>query len=240
MLISRALLRLACSLGLCVMAVAGNSGAFAAQGIVLGDSIGVGVSMASGLPRLAHNSVTIRSANAIEQIRRTPRDTVAFLSLGTNDAVGSIAGVASGIDRIVAAAQKANINLVWIGPPCVRKAWNANVIKLDEMLREQLAGRVRYVSVADQGLCDPNLRAGDGVHFNMRGYQILWSKARAVADVAIDTPPADVDPGAATKKSRTNKHKTAQETSHPPRSPQTAERSADGGGGVAMASRPAN
>jgi hypothetical protein len=89
------------------------SPALCAQGIILGDSIGVGVSMASGLPRLAHNSVSIRSANAVAQIRQA-HDTVAFLSLGTNDAVGSIAGVSGSIERIVEAARKSNVKLVWI------------------------------------------------------------------------------------------------------------------------------
>jgi len=161
------------------------SPALSAQGIILGDSIGVGVSMASGLPRLAHNSVSIRSANAVEQIRRA-RDKVAFLSLGTNDAVGSIVGVSGGIERIVEAARKSNVKLVWIGPPCVLKSWNTNVVKLDAALQSQLAGRVAYVSVADQKICDRSLRAADGVHFTMQGYRILWSRARAAAGTEID------------------------------------------------------
>jgi hypothetical protein len=161
------------------------SPAFASSAVILGDSIGVGISMASGLPRLAHNSVSIRSADAINQVRRTPRDAVAFLSLGTNDAVGSIAGVASPIDRIVGAARDANVNLVWIGPPCVLKSWNVNVGKLDAVLQERLAGRIPYVSTADPRVCDPSIRAGDGVHFTMRGYQMLWSRARAAASARI-------------------------------------------------------
>jgi hypothetical protein len=167
--------------------------AFSTPAIVLGDSIGVGVSMASGLRRLAHNSVSIQSsADAIAQIRRTPPGTVAFLSLGTNDAVGSIAGVTGGIDRIVDAAHKADVSLVWIGPPCVFKGWNTNVVKLDAILRQRLAGKVPYVSVADEGVCDRSLRAGDGVHFTMQGYQVLWSRARAAAGAEIDAKPVDV------------------------------------------------
>jgi hypothetical protein len=175
------------ALGLCgIFVVFGDAPAFANSAVILGDSIGVGISMASGLPRLAHNSVSIRSADAINQVRRTPRDAVAFLSLGTNDAVGSIAGVTSPIDRIVDAARDANVSLVWIGPPCVLKSWNINVVKLDAVLQERLASRIPYVSIADPRICDPSLRARDGVHFTMRGYQMLWRRARAAASARID------------------------------------------------------
>ena len=227
----------AATLRLCLFltTLAGSLDAIAAPGIVLGDSIGVGVSMASGLPRLARNSVTIRSPSAIEQVRRTPHDTVAFLSLGTNDAVASVAGITDGIDRIVAAAQRANVNLVWIGPVCVRKSWNTNVMKLDELLRQRLAGRVRYVSLADQELCDPSLRGRDGVHFNMRGYQLLWSKARAAAGVDIETASPDADLPAATKPSHIGARKMAQKSSPPLEPPKTAERSADGGSAAGAA-----
>ncbi len=190
--------------GLCAIAVLlCGSPALSAPGIIIGDSIGVGVSMASGLPRLAHNSVSIRSADAIQQVRRTPRDAVAFLSLGTNDAVGSIGGVTSGIDRIVAAAHAANVKLVWIGPPCVLKPWNSNVVKLDAVLQHQLAGRVPYVSIADQQVCDKSMRASDGVHFTMRGYEMLWGRARAAAGISIDAKAAAIN---ATPKDRSKNH----------------------------------
>jgi hypothetical protein len=190
------------------------SPAFAEKGIILGDSIGVGVSMASGLPRLAHNSVSIRSANAVEQIHKA-HDSVAFLSLGTNDAVGSIAGVSGGIGRIVEAARKSNVKLVWIGPPCVLKSWNTNVVKLDAVFKSQLAGRVTYVSVADEKICDRSLRAADGVHFTMQGYQILWSRARAAAGVEIDGKAmvADAAQGAV------QKHREAKRKHHKPVTP---------------------
>ena len=166
------------------------SAARAAPGIILGDSLGVGVSMAAGVPRLAHNSVAIRSADALDQIKRTPAGTVAFISLGTNDAVGSISGVEPGIDRIVDTAKSAGVKLVWIGPPCVFKPWNSNVEKLDGILKRRLAaGPVSYVSMADSAICDRSLRAGDGVHFNMRGYAMLWGRARDAAGVAIDARP---------------------------------------------------
>lgn len=160
---------------------------------VLGDSIGVGLSLASGVPRLAHDSVTIRSADAVRQIGRLPPDALAVLSLGTNDAVGSLAGVDKGIDRILRAAQDARVRLVWVGPPCVFKGWNTNVQRLDAILRARLADRVPYVSIADAGVCDRRLRAGDGVHFTMKGYAALWARAGAAlsGEARRDAAPVD-------------------------------------------------
>jgi len=180
--------------------------ALASGAIVLGDSIGVGISMASGAPRLAHNGVGIRSADAISQIRRAPSGSVAILSLGTNDAVGSIAGVEQGIERIVSAAQETGKRVVWVGPPCVLKAWSGNVQRLDQILRARLSGRdgVSYVSAADQSLCNPGLKAGDGVHFTMRGYGILWARARQAAGLPeqASTPPPAAHQRAKKAKSR--------------------------------------
>lgn len=186
-----------------VASLGGSAPAQASKAIVLGDSIGVGVSMAAGVPRLAHNSVSIRSADAISQIQRAPRGSIAFLSLGTNDAVGSIAGVEKGVDRIVDAARSADVHVVWIGPPCVTKAWNTNVMKLDAILKQRLAGQITYVSAADPNLCDRSLRAGDGVHFTMKGYSILWARAREAAGVPIESGGGAVDLGGGEQK----KHK---------------------------------
>lgn len=166
--------------------ILGAGPALASKAIIIGDSIGVGVSMAAGVPRLAHNSVAIRSSDALAQLKRAPRDTVAFISLGANDAVGSLAGVEKSVDKLVAAAKDAKLRAVWIGPPCVRKPWNKNVVKLDEILKNRLAGQIAYVSIADAGLCDKSLRASDGVHFNMHGYSVLWERAREAAGVEIE------------------------------------------------------
>jgi hypothetical protein len=167
------------------------SPSLASKAIVIGDSIGVGISMAGHVPRLAHNSVTIRSADALSQLKRVPHDSVAIISLGTNDAVGSIKGVESGIDKIVEVAKSEDLHVVWVGPPCVRKAWNKNVVKLDEILKQRLEGKFPYVSAADSSLCDGDLRAGDGVHFNMRGYSMLWARASEAAGVPIEAGKAD-------------------------------------------------
>jgi hypothetical protein len=167
-----------------------SASAASKAGIVLGDSIGVGISMASGLPRLAKNSVLIKSTEAINQLQQVPSDTVAILSLGTNDAVGNISGVEPAIDNIVKWVQKSGITVVWVGPPCVIKPWNTNVEKLDSILNAKLAGQknIRYLSIADKKLCDPSLRGRDGVHFNMKGYGILWSRTQEVAGLQVTKP----------------------------------------------------
>lgn len=147
-----------------------------ARVIVLGDSIGVGLSLASGASRLAENSVAIQSAKSLEQLTRTPPGTVAVVSLGTNDAVGNLKGVDKAIDRFLDAAARQQVQLIWAGPPCVFKKWNTNVATLDQMLARKLAGRATYVSNADAAICDRSIRGGDGVHFNMNGYKVLWDR----------------------------------------------------------------
>lgn len=181
----------------------------ASKAVVIGDSIGVGISMAGHVPRLAHNSVTIRSADALSQLKHVPHGSVAIISLGTNDAVGSIKGVESGIDKIVAVAKSEDLHVVWVGPPCVRKDWNKNVVKLDEILKQRLDGKIAYVSAADNALCDGDLRAGDGVHFNMRGYSKLWARASEAAGVPIEADKSDKadEPGSKSKKKRSHAKK---------------------------------
>jgi hypothetical protein len=140
--------------------------AHAAPGLMLGDSIGVGLSLASGVKRLAHNSVTIGREDILGQIASVPAGTVAFLSLGTNDAVGSIAGVSARIDKVLAAVDAAGVNAVWIGPVCVIQPWNKTVSELDGILRKKLAGRMTY--------------------FTFAGYGRIWALARAASGVQIE------------------------------------------------------
>ena len=77
-----------------------------------------------------------------------------------------------------------------MGPPCVNKEWNSNVVQLDRILQERLrrAPRITYVSVADQNYCDRNLRASDGVHFTMKGYGLLWSHVKDKSGIKTDDP----------------------------------------------------
>jgi hypothetical protein len=163
-----------------LLAAASAPAAASAKVIILGDSIGVGLSLAGGSDRLAHNSVAIRSADILNQLRRIDSSQVAVVSLGTNDAVGSIKGVDKAIDTIVDYVQRNNLRIVWMGPPCVLKTWNTNVVQLDRLLQDKLRrnAHITYVSVADDNFCDRSLRAADGVHFTMKGYGALWSRVK--------------------------------------------------------------
>lgn len=171
--------------------------ALAANEVVTGDSLGVGIAMASGFENRAANSVSIRGGRALDQLRRVRPGSTVFMSLGTNDAVGSIKGIEKGIDQIVQTAQSARLKLIWIGPPCVSKAWDKNALALDGILRARLAGTgITYVSMRDPSLCTPSVRASDGVHFNMAGYRNMWARAAAASgyQVASVSPEAKQTP----------------------------------------------
>jgi hypothetical protein len=166
----------------------------AAADFVLGDSLGVGVAMAARVKGLAKISVHIRGPKAPAQIAQVPEGSTAFVVLGTNDAEGSIARLDKSIDDIVETAESRRITLIWLGPPCVRKAWDARARELDAMLREKLAGTsVRYVSMRDEEICSGVMHEPDGVHLKMKGYVYMWQKARIAAGYPVDeleAPPA--------------------------------------------------
>jgi hypothetical protein len=166
---------------------------------VLGDSLGEGVAEvaqkrdhAKGLAKI---SIHIRGPKALEQIAQTSPGSTAFIVLGTNDAEGSIARLDKSIDDIVRAAEKKNLTLVWLGPPCVRKSWDTRARELDVILRDKLASTpVRYVSMRDEQLCSGALHEPDGVHLKMKGYVHMWEKARSAVGIAV----ASADPSDAT------------------------------------------
>ena len=145
--------------------------------IVIGDSIGVGLSLASGAHRFAHNSVAIRGGDTLGQLANADKKSIVILSLGTNDAVGKIVGLEKSIDKLVQGIEERGSRVFWMGPPCVFKPWNENVMTLDRILEARLKhSTISYISVADPAICDRGLRAPDGVHFNMRGYITLWAR----------------------------------------------------------------
>jgi hypothetical protein len=159
----------------------------AATSIVLGDSLGDGMAEVSHLPNFAHISVHIRGPKAVEQIRRAPAGVTAFVVLGTNDAEGSIAHLDKSIEDILAAAEKKHLRLVWIGPPCVKKAWDTRARELDQMLAAKLPPRgVLYVPMRDPAFCNGGMHDHDGVHLLNKGYLYMWNKARRMA--GLDTP----------------------------------------------------
>ena len=133
-----------------------------------------------------------------------------FSSLGTNDAHGSIARLDKSIDAIVRAAERKNITLIWMGPPCVRQSWDTRARELDAILRTKLANTsVHYVSMRDERMCsgdlherrrrspeDEGLRpyVGEGAH----GRRICGRHRRSVAGGCPDRAP----PGSAGEKDR--------------------------------------
>jgi len=145
---------------------------------VLGDSIGEGVAIASGLKSLAKISLHIRGPKAIAQMNQTPPGSTVFIVLGSNDAEGSIKNIDKSIDDLVAAAERRQLNPIWIGPHCVRKSWDMRARELDEILRTRLAKTsIKYVSMRDSRLCAGNLHEPDGVHLTISGYRYMWEKA---------------------------------------------------------------
>jgi hypothetical protein len=157
---------------------------------VLGDSIGEGVAYAAHAKRLAHMSVHIRGSGPLDQIARTPSGATAILVLGSNDADSPTKDLDKHIDNIVQAAAKKNITLVWVGPHCVRRRWDARAQELDAYLSAALRARnVQYVSMRDPEFCSAHIYEGDGVHLTMRGYTIMWEKARAAAGLPEGTAP---------------------------------------------------
>ena len=160
----------------------------AAQDIhIVGDSIGEGVHMAAKYPSPANRfNVAIYTPFIFQQLQQMPRGATVFMSLGTNDAVAGMTDVKGRVDQIVATAQEQGIKLIWMGPPCVRKDWEANSKKLDEILAAKLRETpVTYVSLQSPEFCDLALHAGDGVHFTMAGYALMWQKAATAAGIPV-------------------------------------------------------
>jgi len=166
-----------------------------------GDSLGVGVHLASKAPSVAKESVRITSNVPVSQVEAVPEGSTLFLSLGTNDAVGGVTKVQKNVDAILSAAASRNIRVVWLGPPCVFKTWDDSAKALDGVLAGIMAQNgVTYVSMRDDALCVRSLRAGDGVHFTMKGYRMMWDRAIAASGEADTAPAVPID--ATSKKSR--------------------------------------
>jgi hypothetical protein len=171
----------------CVLAVLAT--AHATTNIVIGDSLGEGFAEVSHLKSFAHISVHIRGPKALDQVRRAPENSTAFVVLGTNDAEGSITNLDKSIDDILNLAAKKNMKLVWIGPPCVHRSWDTRARDLDKMLAAKLPPRgVTYVPMRDPAFCTGGLHEPDGVHLKTKGYVYMWDKARRIAGLdRLDT-----------------------------------------------------
>jgi hypothetical protein len=175
---------------LCLALALAAPGAAMAEDIrIVGDSIGEGLHLATNYPSPANRfNVAIYTPFILQQLDQMPRGATVIMSLGTNDAVGGAAAmdVQKRVEAIVAAAAARELKLYWVGPPCVLKPWETYSKKLDEILQAQLASTsVTYVSTQDPSFCAASLHAGDGVHFTMAGYALLWQKAATAAGIPV-------------------------------------------------------
>ena len=136
---------------LLLLAGVAPAAAWAEEVRIIGDSIGEGLHLASSMPSPANRfNVAIYTPKIFEQIRDMPRGANVVMSLGTNDAVAGLDEQQPRILQIVAAAREQGIKLTWLGPPCVRTAWEAHSEKLDKVIAATLADTsVAYVSAQD-------------------------------------------------------------------------------------------
>ena len=203
-------------IAIALMLLAANQLPARSAGAVIGDSLGVGVSWAAKFQSLAKNSIAIHGGAILEQIRQLPRGTTAFMSLGTNDAVGGALDVKKPVQNIVAAADAQGVRLVWLGPPCVLKPWETHAKQLDAILRNELAGTsVTYVSMRDASMCTASARARDGVHFTMAGYTSMWQKAAEAAGFPVAAASSGGSQPAVKKKLKKKKKKARKKPSKP-------------------------
>jgi hypothetical protein len=162
---------------------------FAGGTYVLGDSIGDGLATTMGFNNLAQIGIHIRGPKALAQIARTPPGSTAYIFLGTNDAEGSLKNIDKSIDDILDAAAQRQLSVIWVGPHCVRKAWDKQASELDEILRNHLAkAKVRYIGTRDAVICSGKFQEPDGVHLTAKGYRYMWT----MIDGAGGTPNAAV------------------------------------------------
>src|SRR6202035_1098165 len=149
---------------------------FASGTYVLGDSIGDGLATTMGFNNLAQIGIHIRGPKALAQIARTPPRSTAYIFFATNDAEGSLKNIDKSIDDILDAAAQRQLTVVWVGPHCVRKAWDKQASALDEILRNRLAKTsVKYIGTRDATICSGKFLEPDGVHLTGKGYRYMWA-----------------------------------------------------------------
>jgi len=171
---------------------------FASGTYVLGDSIGDGLATTMGFNNLAQIGIHIRGPKALAQIARTPPGSTAYIFLGTNDAEGSLKNIDKSIDDILDAAAQRQLSVIWVGPHCVRKAWDKQASELDQILRTHLAkaqaanAKVKYIGTRDATICSGKFHEPDGVHLTAKGYRYLWAmidSANGNSNTAVASTP---------------------------------------------------
>ena len=179
---------------------------FAGGTYVLGDSIGDGLATTMGFNNLAQIGIHIRGPKALAQIARTPPGSTAYIFLGTNDAEGSLKNIDKSIDDILDAAAQRQLSVIWVGPHCVRKAWDKQASALDEILRTHLAkASVKYIGTRDATICSGKFQEPDGGHLTAKGYRYMWAMidgAGGASNTAVASAPKK--PADAQKSNDTN------------------------------------
>lgn len=157
----------------------------AAEAVVIGDSIGQGIAASNGLRNMAQRSFSLRRSNIAKQLSQVPEGAVGIMSLGLNDAADPVWHLVKSVETVVASIARSGRKVVWVGPPCVLKTWDARAAELDIYLRERLATTaIQYVSLRDETICAPALRSRDGQHFTTAGYRYVWDKIRRDSTLA--------------------------------------------------------
>jgi hypothetical protein len=164
---------------------------YAAEGFVLGDSIGEDMAVAVGLHGAAHHSVSLRRNAIGKQFPYLPKGAIALMSLGLNDAADPVEGMRKEIEVVIEEALRTGAKFVWIGPPCVLHRWDARAKQMDDYLRQRLASTtIQYVSLRDPQICQHGMRSGDGEHFTEAGYRYVWQKIRRDSTFAAEVETA--------------------------------------------------
>ena len=174
----------------CCLAFLPVDNAAALEAFVLGDSIGLGLATTIGLKSVARVSFSLRRGDVGAQLKQVPAGAVGLMSLGLNDAADPVDQLSKSIERVVTTAETSGRRLVWIGPPCVTKAWDKRAEALDGYLKQRLAQTsIQYVSLRDSNICAPKLRTRDGEHFTVEGYRYVWDKIKRDAPLAANLEP---------------------------------------------------
>lgn len=175
---------------LCIMTLQPHPAAHAMDALVLGDSIGEGLATTIGLKSIARRSFSLRRGDVGAQVKQIPSNAVGLLSLGLNDAADPVEHLSKSIEKVVDTAVASGRPVVWIGPPCVTKAWDKRAEALDAYLKQRLAPTsIQYVSLRDPNICAPKLRTRDGEHFTVEGYKYVWDKIKREAPLAATLEP---------------------------------------------------
>ena len=128
--------------------------AAASEGVVLGDSIGLGIADAAGLKGFARVSLSLRKPNLEPDLAKVPLDGVVILSLGTNDAEDPVQQLDRFIEKVIDAAVASKRRIVWLGPPCLFQRRRDTAAEIDAYLKERLAKTpIQYVSLHDGWIC---------------------------------------------------------------------------------------